>query len=252
MTGYGFIRTIRVIILLLVVVLVPFVACITFVVKEVSLERSYQHRYGDGWQDEYEKVFGELSRAHGKITAASIGIVAEPCLLFWIYKLVTAKAYNTGAKKRPLERRMSNTERVMRARRNALLCNYFGLGGVAVAVLLVLFRWGIFADRDYEIGLGLIVFFAGYCGVISGCWWWLRAKEWSEGVLIIGVAPLGIAFVPFVRLLLLAQPLLLPVTMFMATLILFVVVLVLPDKSGVNQRRAKWDYRDIKRPRDGD
>jgi len=120
-------------------------------------------------------------------------------------------------------------------RRNALLGIYFGLPGIFLGALFVIFRWGIFSDHANEVVLGMFVFLAGYAGIIAGCGYWLKAKEWNEAVVIIGLLPLGILFIPFVRLLLFADPLLLPVGMFMMALILIVVVFALPDKSGVGR-----------------
>jgi hypothetical protein len=85
----------------------------------------------------------------------------------------------------------------------------------------------------------LFVFLAGYVSVISGCWWWLKAKELSEGIVLIGFAPMVVFFIPFVRLIFLAVPRLLFVAMLMMPAILIVIVLVLPDKSGASRRR--WD-----------
>jgi len=127
-------------------------------------------------------------------------------------------------------------------RRNALLGIYFGLPGIFLGALFVIFRWGIFSDHANEVVLGMFVFLAGYAGIIAGCGYWLKAKEWNEAVVIIGLLPLGILFIPFVRLLLFAEPLLLPVGMFMMSLILIVVVFALPDKSGVG-RSMKHRHR---------
>jgi len=123
-------------------------------------------------------------------------------------------------------------------RRNALLANYFGVGGILFSLLLVVFRVGIFSDHDNEIVLGIFVFLCGYIGVIAGCRWWLRAKDWNEAVVFIALMPLGILLIPFVRLVFVAVPLLLPAAMVMMPLILVVVVFVLPDKSEAAKRRS--------------
>jgi hypothetical protein len=125
----------------------------------------------------------------------------------------------------------------MAYRRKALPRIYFGLTGITIAVLLVVFRFGIFAERENELVLGIFVFVAGYCGLISGCLYWVKAKKWSEAVVVIGLLPVVILFIPYVRLIFLAVPNLLLSSMVMMPLILLVVVAVLPDKSGVSKNR---------------
>jgi hypothetical protein len=131
------------------------------------------------------------------------------------------------------------------------LWNYLGLLGIAVGALLVIFRWGIFADHANETILGMFAFGAGYCSTIAGCWWWLKAKAWSEAVVLIALWPFSIALIPFVRilfarLLISAPPLLLLVGLFLLPATLFVVVAVLPDKSGVNKKQRRvMNWKDI-------
>jgi hypothetical protein len=250
MSGYGFFRAIRAMIVLPIVILAPFVACLAFTINEVSVEHSYQHRFGDDWQVQYEKDFGSLSRAHQKLAAAGTGIVAIPALFTWLI-MVLRKEYKPGGKRRRREKKLSTVERTMRARSKALLWNYLGLLGVAAAVLLALFRWHIFSDHANEIILAMFVFCAGYCAVICGCWWWLRAKSWSEAVIVIGLWPLVPLLIPFVRLIFLrvllgTSPLLLLALMVLTPAMLLVVVSVLPDKSGVGRKRRSWSWKDIK------
>jgi hypothetical protein len=89
--------------------------------------------------------------------------------------------------------------------------------------------------------LGVFIFLGGYGSVIIGCSYWLKAKQWPEAIVFIGLLPLAIPFIPFVRLILLAAPRIIPVAMVMMPLILIVVVCLLPDKSGVSKRRAYWE-----------
>jgi hypothetical protein len=135
----------------------------------------------------------------------------------------------------------SNLERIIRCRRNALLGICFGLGGIALGVCLVIFYCGIFLQHANEVVLGIFVFLCGYCAVLAGCWWWLKAKEWNEAIVFIGLMPLAILCIPFVRLILLAAPAILPVGMVMMPLILIVVVWVLPDKSEASIPRPWWE-----------
>jgi hypothetical protein len=120
----------------------------------------------------------------------------------------------------------------------------FGLPAIILGAFLAVFRLGLFSDHANEVVLGIFVFLAGYGGIISGCGFWLKAKEWNEGIVFIGLMPLAICFIPFVRLIFVAVPVLLPVTMFMMPLILIVVILTLPDRSGISNRKrwgkAEW------------
>lgn len=136
-------------------------------------------------------------------------------------------------------RQVSMTERIVICRRNALVGNFFGLCGIAAGVFLVLFRTGLFHSHSDEVLLGMFVFLAGYVGVITGCWWWLKAKDWIDAIVFIGLMPLGVLFVPWVRLIFLAVPNLLPISMVFMPLVLLVVVFVLPDKSSWKERK-RW------------
>ena len=135
----------------------------------------------------------------------------------------------------------SNLERIVHYRRNALVGIYFGLGGVALGIFLVIFRVGIFSDHSNEAVLGMLIFLIGYCAVLAGCWWWLRAKALNEALVFIGLMPLAIPFVPFVRLILLTAPAIIPLGMIMMPLILIVVVWVLPDQSERSRRKSWWE-----------
>jgi hypothetical protein len=140
-----------------------------------------------------------------------------------------------GHRRKRRRSHMSHLEQIIVFRRNALLGIYFGVPGIFLGALFVIFRWGIFLDHSNEVILGMFVFLLGYVGIITGCAYWLKAKQWNEALVIIGLLPFGILFVPFVRLLLFAEPLLLPIGMFMMSLILIVVTFTLPDKSGVSR-----------------
>ncbi len=87
----------------------------------------------------------------------------------------------------------------------------------------------------------MFVFLFGYTGVIAGCWWWLKAKSWNDAIIVIGLMPLGILLIPYVRLILLSIPALLPLGMVFMPFVLIVVVLALPDRSGEPGRRIWRD-----------
>ena len=138
----------------------------------------------------------------------------------------------------PRSRRYSDSpiSRIVRYRRNALIGNAFGLFGILMGISLVLIPIGYTEDPETETVVGMFVFLFGYSGVITGCWWWAKAKGWPDGIVFIGLLPLAILFVPWVRLIFVAAPLLLPTSMVMMPLILLVIMFVLPDKSGVTKR----------------
>jgi hypothetical protein len=216
---------------------------------------AFHQKYGDGWQAHYEQDVGSLSKAHERLGAAGLGIFALPALSIWAYRVLTAKQYRTRGQRRRdrHERHISNTERTMRARSKAVLWNYLGLLGIVIGALLVLFRWGIFAEHANESVVGIFVFCAGYCSILCGCWWWLQAKNWSEALIIIGLWPAPIMCIPFVRivfvhLLAAASPILLLLLMALTPATLVVVIAVLPDKSGVSRKQRKpMNWREIEK-----
>ena len=121
-------------------------------------------------------------------------------------------------------------------RRKAVVGVYFGLAGIIAGVLLVIFRAGLSSDHANEVVLGVFVFLAGYAGLIAGCSFWLKAKQQNDAIVFIGLVPLAIPLIPFVRLILLAAPALVLCAMVMMPLILLVVVAALPDRSGTSGR----------------
>jgi hypothetical protein len=119
-----------------------------------------------------------------------------------------------------------------------------GLCGLTADVCLIIFPLRLFPDTSYRWGLSLPVFLCCYGGVIAGCSWWLKAKGWHDAVAFIGLAPLAFMFIPYVRLILIREPLIiLPATLF-ASLLLIVVVFTLSDKSGVFRRSARSSRRE--------
>jgi len=244
MTGYGFFRSLRLMLFLVVFVLMGLALCVVCPINELNREAGFRHRYGDGWQAEYEKSFGPLSDARIKIFVAILGFITILSLAIWLVKVLRAKPYGSrpGGKPRRHRHGSSTVERIVRYRRNALVGVYFGVGAIVAGVALVVVRWGIFAEHSSESTLGFVVFLCGYCGVVSGCWWWLKAKAWTEAVVFIAFMPLVVFLIPFVRYIFAANPAVIMVAMVMAPLILVVVVLVLPDKSGFNQRRTSRNW----------
>jgi len=235
MTGYGFFRTLQMFAGLALMISAGLVVCVWCICSEVSTEREFKDRYGAGWRTEYESLHGSLSEARAKSVMSGVGLIAVSGVTAWLWRILRGNSSTGINRGRHRHSHKSHLERIMIYRRNALLGIYFGLPGIFLGALFVIFLWVIFRDHTNEVVLGMFVFLGGYAGIIVGCAYWLKAKEWNEALVIIGLLPLGILFIPFVRLLLFAEPLLLPVGMFMMALILIVVVFALPDKSGVGR-----------------
>jgi hypothetical protein len=253
MTSYGFFKALQMCAGLALMICAGLVTCVWCICSEVSTERDFKARYGAAWRTEYESVHGSLSEARAKSVMCGVGLLAISGVTAWLWRILRGSRSTGASRKRPRHSRTSHLERIMIYRRNALLGVYFGLPGIFLGALFVIFRWGIFSDHANEVVLGMFVFLAGYAGIIVGCAYWLKAKEWNEAVLIIGLAPLAIPFIPFVRLLLFATRQLLPVGMFMMPLILIVVVFALPDKSGVGRSmRHRHLSRSSRRPQHED
>jgi hypothetical protein len=253
MTGYGFFRTLHLFAGLALMIAAGLVICVWFICSEISTEREFKNRFGAGWRTEYESVHGPLSEARAKSVMSGVGLIAISGVTVWLWRILRGSSSAGANRRRHRHSHKSHLERIMIYRRNALLGIYFGLPGIFLGALFVIFRWGIFADHANEVVLGMFVFLAGYAGIIVGCACWLKAKEWNEALVIIGLLPLAILFIPFVRLLLFAEPLLLPVGMFMMSLILIVVVFALPDKSGVGRgMRHQHRSRSSRRSRHAD
>jgi len=243
MTGYGFFRSIRFLIglgCIAIIALLLYVCLIFGLCHEIFREISLHHQYGVDWTVQYEQTYGPLSRAHQNMGIALFGITG--LTIAWILLVRGLKNAGRGTP-RKRKRDESRIERHVRYKRNALLGVYFGVPGILLSVLLTIFRWGIFAEHSNEVVLAIFVFLGAYCAVMSGCYWWAKAKGWNEAVVSIGFGPLFIFFIPFVRVLVFKVPGLLVAAMVMAPFILVVVMAVLPDKSGHSRRRAEWEKR---------
>jgi hypothetical protein len=239
MTGYGFFRALRSALLPLVFALIGLVFLGGYIYRELALELSFRSRIGVNWQSEYEGANGSLARAHAKIVISALGMLAICALVMWLARLVRGNHRPHHRAHRHWERPGSRLERTVRFRRNAVIGVFFGVLGILASVLLVVFRWGIFAHHADEVAAGMFVFLGGYLAAVWGCANWLRAKGQTEGIVVIAFLPLGILLIPFVRLIFLASPSLLPVMMVMMPMILMVIVAVLSDKSG-NPKRHGW------------
>lgn len=142
---------------------------------------------------------------------------------------------------RTSDRNESPIARNVRYRRNALVANSLGVAGIVVALALILIHTGLFQSQDNARVAGIFVFLAGYSAVIYGCWSWVRAKGWDDAVILIGLSPLVPLLIRYVRVLYLASGLL-PLMMVLMPVLMIGVVAVLPDKSGMSQRK-RWRVR---------
>jgi hypothetical protein len=245
MTGSGFFATLRFLFLIGFIVLAALAGFTGYIWSELNTESRFRKDYGKNWETEYEQTYGPVSDAHAKIAVCGVGIVSVTSLTVWLGRILRPRRHpghsHSHGKKKHRERYSSPMERLIVHRRKALPRVVCGVPAILLGVFLVIFRTGIFRQHSDEIVLGIFVFLAGYCCVISGCWHWLQAKQWNEAIVFIGLMPLAILMIPFVRLLVLTTPIL-PVGMVMMPLILVVVVLALPDQSGLNKRES-WSDR---------
>jgi hypothetical protein len=217
--------------------------CVLSVVNEFSREVGFQHRYGNNWKVEYEQTFGPMSTAHVRTAIAAAGVVAMIAAAVWLIKVLLEQ---TGLKSRSSKHRhrhASPIERTARYKRNALPGLYFGVPGILLSIFLTLFHVGVFADHANELVLAIFIFIASYCSLISGCYWWVKAKAWHDAVVFIAFMPLTLLLVPLVRNIVLANSELLLAAMLMMSFTLIVVVALLPDKSRISRRRASLEHR---------
>jgi hypothetical protein len=141
-------------------------------------------------------------------------------------------------KKKP-RRDESKIARIVRYRRSALMASGFGVAGVLLALIFVFIPIGLFRSWDNAKVAGILVFFPSYAAIIYGCWWWVRAKNWPDAVVFIGLCPLAPLAIPYVRIFYVMTGVL-PLLMVFMPLLLIGVVAALPDKSGMPKRK-RWD-----------
>ncbi len=243
MTPFGFFGALKLIFSVGLVVLGGLGVSAGFIWSELSTEAKFRSMYGTSWRSQYEEIYGPLATAHTKIAMSAVAFVAVSALVVWLYRHLRRDGHtghSSGSRQRRSSHRYgSPLERAAAYRKKAVVGIYFGLVGIMLGILLVIFRIGMFSRHSDEMVLGIFVFLAGYSGIIAGCSYWLKAKQWNEAIVFIGLMPLVIPLIPFVRLVLLAAPLILPAGMVMMPLILLVVVATLPDRSGASRRRHR-------------
>jgi hypothetical protein len=243
MSGRRFFRRIRKLLVPVLVALASLAACLVVPYLELAREFAYRDLYGSAWKGEYEKHFGSLTDARIRAVLIDLGIIAILSILIVLVVHLRKKPYQSRGREQPRRQMQGSTiEKIVRCHRNALLGIYLGAGGLMAGALLVIFQWDIFADRANEVVLGIVVFLFGYSGVVGGCWWWLRAKAWTEAVVFIAFMPLAVFFVPYVRLIFLAMPAIVMLATAMIPLALVAVVFALPDRSGMNRRQTLHNW----------
>lgn len=129
----------------------------------------------------------------------------------------------------------SRLERRVRYKRNGFVMLYFGVPIIAAGAALTVFQGERLEQDSKVVALGLLVVLLGYGLVIAGCRLWLKTKGWPSSVLLIGLAPLVGLFVPGVRLLLIRVPAVIWGGMVFASALLIIVILTLPDRSGMSR-----------------
>jgi hypothetical protein len=188
----------------------------------------------------------QLAKAKGYSNAILVpGILGPPVQLVILSLLLFALPDKCPEPSQPRQPRRKHqkeslVERTVRYRRNAFACNLFGMGGILLAVLLVFLPIPQTRTPDGRHLIALGFFVPAYAAVIFGCSYWVRAKSWPDAVLLIGLLPLAILFIPFVRLIYRMVPLLLPFGMVFMPVIMIGVIAVLPDKSGLPKRK-RWN-----------
>ncbi len=221
------------------VVLAGLVACSIVPYIELAREFAYRDRYGGAWKGEYEMRHGSLTDDRIRAVLIDLGIMAILTILVVLVVYLRKKPYESGSSAKPRRQMQgSSIERVVRAHRNGLWGIFLGISAMMAGTLLVVFPWGISADHAREVVLGIVVFLAGYSGMVGGCWWWLRAKAWTEAMAFIAFMPLAAFVVPYSRQIFEVMPATVMLATAMIPLALVVVVLALPDKSGVDRHQT--------------
>jgi hypothetical protein len=185
----------------------------------------------------------QLTKAKGYSNAILLpGILGPPVQLIILGLLLFALPDKCADPSQPMHRRRNHRhepllERTIRYRRNSFIWNVFGLAGIIVALLLCVLPIPVAQTTDGRHVIALFLFVPSYASVIFGCSYWVKAKSWPDAVLLIGLLPLAILFVPYVRLIYRVVPMLLPIGMVFMPVIMIGVIAVLPDKSGLPKRK---------------
>ena len=167
--------------------------------------------------------------------------LSQPILLAVLLFALPDKCPSSSDRMRKKKHRQDESQiaSIVRYRRNALVANGLGVAGVLLALVFVFIPLGLFQSWDNAKVAGIFVFLPSYAAIINGCWWWVKAKNWPDAVVFIGLMPLVPLVIPYVRILYLTTGIL-PLMMVLIPILLIGVVAVLPDKSGMPKRKH-WD-----------
>ena len=188
---------------------------------------------------------GHLAKAKGYSNAILVGgLLCWPSqLLLWgglLFALPDKhRAPSERTRKKKRRRDESPVAQIVRCRRNALVANVLGVTGILVALAFLFLPIGLFESHQSDQVVAIFVFIPSYAAIIYGCWWWVKAKNWPDAVVFIGLMPLAPLMVPYFRVLYLMTGAL-PLLMVLMPLLLIGVVAALPDKSGIPKRK-RWD-----------
>ena len=214
---------------------------------EIKKESACQKQWGEGWEAHYEQQFRlTVQEARFKVGFTVVALVVIGVLLVKMVKHLADADPRRRARQNPGRRvrpnphaRESREQRVRRLRRNAMLWCGLGVGGIIAGASMVVFYPPTHAESDSWV-MSLTLFLVGYSGIISGCGYWLKAKGGNENLTVIGLAPLLVLLVPFVRIFALRAIVQYPMSalavMLFFSVLLLAVVATLPDRSGVSQR----------------
>jgi hypothetical protein len=242
---YRFVRSIHIVISLAIFLLAAYVTLGGILYNELRKEIGYRSKYGEGWKAPFERDYGPVARSRFRVGISSCCLLLMTSGLVWLYRQVPdVDRLRRSSGRRQTEPSPIRSDRD-RSKRYAFLGVASGVCGIGFGIWIALFPLsfglGASADREAPIILGGWVLFGGYSAVIAGCYWWLKAKGWNEVLVVVGLLPLILLCIPFVRVALLAIPQILIIGMIMMPLILITVIMVLPDRSGFSKRRRRGD-----------
>jgi hypothetical protein len=164
-----------------------------------------------------------------------LGVLGPPAQIVVVVALICMQnkqnvvpMASAGKKLRPP---ITYTEYLQIYRKNSFVAVPLGIIGVALGVAVILVKTHMFPDRDTQTMVGMVIYAFGYAGVFAGCWYWLRAKNWSDVIMLVGMLPFSLLFIPTVHAQVLGSIGILVTGLIMLPVILIAVVFVLPDNS---------------------
>ena len=108
-----------------------------------------------------------------------------------------------------------------------ILALYFGYPLMFLGIATCLLNFGF--NQSTQTAGGMLMILASYGLVLLGCSYWLRAKGWDQKVMLIGLFPIFVPFLPGFRLAM-RNPVLMFGGMAFMSILLTVVILTLPNR----------------------